>query len=423
MKENLLHFIWKYKLFPTHNLFSTKGESIEIKSVGSANLNAGPDFLNAKIKIGKQLWAGNAEIHIQSSDWYAHGHETDDGYNSVILHIVWEHDVEIFNSTNQVITTLVLKNLVSPKMLGNYNNLFDKNKNWINCEKDIATTDLFVLNNWLEKLYFERLEEKAEQIQQILAKNHNNWEATLFIALAKNFGLKVNGESFLNLANSFDFSIVRKVSNHREQLEALFLGQAGLLSDPFESIYYKELKKEYDYIKKKFQLQSISKKQVQFFRLRPNNFPTIRLSQLADLYHKYPGLFSKLIELEDINDFYELLSVDTSAYWRTHYTFETESKGSIKKLTKSFMDLLLINTIIPIKFMYLKSMGKSNFNEVLSIIAQINPEKNTIISKFNELKIECTSSLKSQALLQLKNEYCNKQRCLQCAIGSAVLKT
>jgi hypothetical protein len=235
--------------------------------------------------------------------------------------------------------------------------------------------------------------------------------------------LKVNGESFLHLANSFDISIVRKVSNHREQLEALFLGQAGLLSDPFESIYYKELKKEYDYIKKKFQLQSISKKQVQFFRLRPNNFPTIRLSQLADLYHKYPGLFSKLIELEDINDFYELLSVDTSAYWRTHYTFETESKGSIKKLTKSFMDLLLINTIIPIKFMYLKSMGKSNFNEVLSIIAQINPEKNTIISKFNELKIECTSSLKSQALLQLKNEYCNKQRCLQCAIGSAVLKT
>ena len=422
MKENLLHFIWKYKLFSTNKLVSTAGETIEIKATGSQNLNAGPDFLHAKISIGDQLWAGTIEIHIQSSDWYAHGHESDDSYQSVILHVVWEHDVDIFYSSNQVLATLELKNLISPKTLLNYKKLFDQNKKWINCEKEIATTDVFVLNNWLERLYFERLEKKAEQIQQVLEKNHNNWEATLFVSLAKNFGLKVNGEAFLSFANSFDFSIVRKVSSNRYQLEALFFGQAGLLTDPIESMYYRELKEAYRYLKRKYQLQEISKNQVQFFRLRPNNFPTIRLSQLADLYYNYQSLFSKLIEIEDINDFYKLLSVSTSPFWQSHYTFETESKKRIKKLTNPFIDLLLINTIIPLKFMFLKSLGKSDFGALLKIIEQIEPEKNTIISKFNDLKVESTNAFKTQALLQLKNEYCNKQLCLQCGIGREVLK-
>lgn len=382
MKENLLHFIWKYKMFATNKLVSTAGETIEIKATGSANLNAGPDFLNAKIRIGEQLWAGNIEIHIQSSDWYAHGHESDDNYQSVILHVVWEHDVEIFYSSNQVLATLELKNLINPKTLRNYIKLFDKNKKWINCENEIATTDVFVLNNWLERLYFERLEKKAEQIQLVLEKNHNNWEATLFVSLVKNFGLKVNGEAFLCFADSFDFSIVRKVSSNRDQLEALFFGQAGLLTDPIESMYYQELKDEYSYLKRKYQLQAISKNQVQFFRLRPNNFPTIRLSQLADLYYNYQSLFSKLIEIEDINDFYKLLGVSTSPFWQSHYTFETESKKRIKKLTNPFIDLLLINTIIPLKFMFLKSLGKNDFGALLKIIEQIEPEK-----KYDYIKI------------------------------------
>ncbi len=423
MKENLLHFVWKYKLFSTNKLISTNGKTIVIKSVGLSNLNTGPDFLNAKIIIGDQLWAGNVEIHVYSSDWYAHGHETDDSYDSVILHVVWEHDVEIFNGSNQEIPALELKKLISPEILHNYYNLFSKNKKWINCEKDMSSVNLFVRNNWLERLYIERLEKKAGQIQQVLESNNNDWEATLFVLMAKNFGLKVNGEAFLNFANSFDFSIVRKVSNNRNQLEALFLGQAGLLSESNESKYYQELKFEYDYLKTKFQLQPIFKNQVQFFRLRPNNFPTIRLSQLADLNHKHQSLFSKLIEMKDVNDFYNLLSVTTSTFWQSHYTFETLSKTSIKKLTKPFIDLLLINTIIPLKFMYLKSLGKSDFSTLITIIEQIKPEKNTIISKFSELKIKSNNAFQTQALLQLKNEYCNRHRCLQCSIGAEVLKT
>ncbi|WP_372765995.1 DUF2851 family protein [Lutibacter sp.] len=422
MKENLLHFVWKLKLFSVNHLKSTNAEIIEIISAGTENLNSGPDFLNAKLKINNQLWAGNVEIHLNSSDWYAHNHESDENYDSVILHVVWEHSVDIFRKTNHPIATLELKNYISKDLLNNYQQLFIKNKNWINCEKDIAGIDSFIFNNWLERLYVERLEIKSEQIQNMVAKLNNNWEAALFVLLTKNFGLKINSEAFMNFANSFDFSIARKVSNNLEQLEALFFGQAGLLSNDYESEYYKKIKKEYNYLRVKFQLTPISNMQIQFFRLRPNNFPTIRLSQLAKVYHRHQNLFSKIIETDNILEFYELFDEATSAYWETHYTFETTSKKSIKKLTKPFIDLLLINTIIPLKFLYLKSLGTNEISSALTIIANIKPEKNVIISKFNELNIKSNTAFETQALLQLKNDYCNKQRCLNCAIGKELIK-
>lgn len=423
MKENLLHFVWKLKLFSTSLLKSTNGEVIEIISAGTANLDSGPDFLNAKLVINNQLWAGNVEIHLNSSDWYVHNHENDENYDSVILHVVWEHTVDVFRKTNETIATLELKNYISKELLNNYQQLFSKKRNWINCEKDIASIDPFIFTNWLERLYVERLEKKAEQIQNNVTKLNNNWEAALFVLLAKNFGLKINSEAFMNFANSFDFSIARKVSNNLEQLEALFFGQAGLLSNDYESEYFEKLKKEYNFLKVKFQLIPISNGQVQFFRLRPNNFPTIRLSQLAMVYHRHQNLFSKIIETETIKEFYELFDEATSNFWETHYTFETSSKKSVKKITKPFIDLLLVNTIIPVKFLYLKNLGTNDLSSVLPIIAHIKPEKNTIISKFNELKIKSNTAFETQALLQLKNEYCNKQLCLSCAIGKELLKS
>lgn len=422
MKENLLHFIWKLKLFSSKKMLSTDEESIEITSTGIENLNSGPDFFNAKIQINNQVWAGNVEIHINSSDWYKHNHEIDENYDSVILHVVWEHDVEIYRKNGYTVSTLELKNYISKEVLKNYEQLFSKNNNWINCEKDINSVNSFAMDNWLERLYFERLEQKSLFINQVLAANLNNWEATLFILLAKNFGLKVNSDAFLNFATSFDFSIVRKVSNNLEQLEALFFGQAGLLFNEKESVYFNKLKQEYNYLKVKFKLSPISKGEVQFFRLRPNNFPTIRLSQLAFLFNKNQNLFSKITEVNSLEGFYKLFEVSTLPFWETHYTFETTSKKSSKKLTKSFVDLLLINTILPLKFVYLKSIGKSDFSSIFSILEQIKPEKNTIISNFNDLKIDSSNAFKTQALLQLKNEYCNKQLCLQCSIGKELLQ-
>ena len=421
MKENLLHFIWKLKLFSSKNLVSTFGESINIISNGTHNLNTGPDFFNAKIEINKQVWAGNVEIHVKSSDWYNHNHEIDENYDSVILHVVWEHDVEIFRKNNDKIVTLALKNYISNELLDNYNQLFSEDKKWINCENDIKRIDSFIIENWLERLYFERLEQKSQFVKQILLNTVNNWEQTLFILLAKGFGLKVNSEAFMNFASSFDFSIVRKVSTNASQLEALFFGQAGLLSSKYESVYFNNLKSEYEYLKIKFNLKPISKGQVQFFRLRPNNFPTIRLSQLAFLYNRYQNIFSKIIETNTLEGFYSLFEVKTFPFWEAHYTFETASKESTKKLTKPFIDLLLINTILPLKFVHLKSLGSDDFSSIFAIIEQIKPEKNTIISKFEELKLKSSNAFKTQALLQLKNEYCNKKLCLQCAIGKTIL--
>jgi len=422
MKENLLQFIWKLKLFSSKKLCTTKGETIKIFSVGTENLNSGPDFLNAKVEINNQLWVGNVEIHVNSSDWYVHNHEVDENYDAVILHIVWEHDVEVFRKSNLEIPTLELKNYISQNILQKHSQLLGKSNKWIHCENDITTVDSFTISNWLERLYFERLEQKAIQIQQILAKTNNNWEATLFILLAKNFGLKINADAFLNFATSFDFSIIRKISSDKTQLEALFFGQAGLLSGQSDSEYFEKLKLEYDFLKLKFNLSPILANQVQFFRLRPNNFPTIRLSQLSSLYNLHQSLFSKIIEANSIEEFYDLFSGLTSNFWETHYTFDKTSNRSLKRITKPFVDLLLINTVIPLKFMYLKSIRKDDFSLLIRIIEQIKPEKNTIISKFNELKINSSNALQTQSLLQLKNEYCSKHRCLQCAIGKELLK-
>ena len=422
MKEKLLHFIWKLKLFSSNKLVGTHNENIHIISSGQENLDTGPDFLNSKIEINDQLWAGNIEIHVNSSDWYEHNHQVDENYDSVILHVVWNHDVEVHRKSNQPITTLELKNFISKDLLTNYEQLFSKNKHWINCEKDILKVDSFIFKNWIERLFFERLEQKGELINSVLEETNSNWEATLFVLIAKNFGLKTNGAAFLSVAQSFDFSIVRKVSQNQNQLEALLFGQSGLLSTIKESEYHKQLRAEYHYLQNKFKIEPISKTEIQFFRLRPNNFPTIRLSQLASLYNIHQNLFSKLIEFETLNEFYNLFNIETSPFWKTHFTFEKESKKSSKMLTKNFVDLLLINTIIPLKFMYLKSLGKTDFSSVLSIIEQIKPEKNIIISNFSELKIKVSNAFETQALLQLKNEYCNEQHCLQCSVGKELLK-
>ena len=422
MKENLLHFIWKLRLFSYNRLLTTDGKRIEIESCGIENLNSGPDFSNARIEIDAQLWAGNVEIHLNSSDWYVHHHEKDERYDSVILHVVWNHDIEVFRSSNDVIATLELKNYISKSVLDNYKDLFDKRKNWINCENDINKVDKFVIDHWLERLYFERLEQKSKLIQYLLKISNNNWESSLFESLAKNFGLKVNREAFANFASSFDHSILRKIAGNPVQIEALFFGQSGLLNPSFESEYFHKLKEEYQFLQLKYDLKPISSQQVQFFRLRPNNFPTIRLSQLASLYVKHHNLFSKLLVADDMQAYYELFEVSTSVYWENHYTFEKESNQRIKKLSKSFIDLLVINTVIPIKFWYLRSIGKQDFGSLIKIMEEISPEKNTIISRFKALNIDSNHALTTQALLQLKNEYCNQQRCLNCAIGKALIQ-
>lgn len=422
MHESFLHYLWKYKKFSTLALETVQGETIKILRVGDHNDHSGPDFFNAQLEIDGQLWAGNVEVHSMSSHWYIHNHEQDIAYQNVILHVVWEHDTEIFTKDNTPIPTLVLKDFVDIELLNKYQDFSSHSGKWIPCEKDFSSIDDFLLNNWLERLYIERLERKSHQVETLLQESKNNWEAVLFILLAKNFGLKVNGEAFTSLAKSLDWSVVSKITSNINQLEAVFFGQAGLLKEDCQEPFYLELQKEYHYLRHKFSLQNHGVLPFQFFKLRPPNFPTIRLAQFATLYSRHPNLFSKIIDIKTIEEAYKLFSVSVSPFWKTHYTFKSTSKPANKQLTKSFVNLLFINTIIPLQYSYAKYLGKQNGEELMTLASTISPERNSIVDKFNTLKPLTSSAMHSQALIQLKTEYCSKLKCLDCAIGNSLLK-
>lgn len=421
MKEDFLHYVWQFKKFDVLKVKTVQGEPVTILNSGQYLQLAGPDFFNAQVAIGNQKWAGNVEIHIKSSDWYIHSHETDTAYDNVILHVVWEHDTEVFMKDNSEIPVIELKHYVAPDILSNYNELSSA-KSWIYCEKELENMDRFVLDNWKERLFFERLERKSKPITQLAGSLGNDWEAVLFNFLAKSFGLNTNGETFFAIAQSLPFAVVRRESFEFENLEALFFGRAGQFDTDHEDMYVKDLKQRYDYISHKYRVEPAHINPLQFFKHRPDNFPTIRLSQLARLYHKHQNLFSKIIEATSIEAIYKVFDLQASEYWQTHYTFDKESTKKRKSLTTSFIDLIIINTIIPFKFAYSRSIGKEDTDFLVQLLQQLSPEKNTIIDKFRSFKVDIQSAYDTQSLLQLKNEYCTNKRCLQCAVGLELLK-
>jgi len=421
MQEDFLHYVWQHKKMSLKSLQTTTQEPIILKTVGLPNVNSGPDFFNAQLSIGTQMWAGNVEIHVKSSDWYVHHHETDPAYDNVILHVVWEHNTEVFRKDNTPIPTLELKNYVLAHTVTNYTNLINQKNHWIPCESTILEVDSFTMSHWIERLYLERLETKYKAIEKQLVESKHDWEAVLFWQIAKNFGLKVNGDAFLSIAKSIDFSVIRKLQQDVFQLETLFFGQSGLLETDVQDSYISDLRNHYKFLKNKFSLSNEGVLPVQFFRLRPPNFPTIRLAQLAYLYSQQTNLFSKLMKARSLEKLYAVFEGATSTFWETHYTFDKTSKFAPKKLTKSFINLLIINTIVPIKFAFNKFNRHQTQDDVVSIMQHIPMEHNRIVDKFHSLYAFGKTALDSQALIQLKQNYCSKNKCLQCAIGSALL--
>ena len=421
MKEDFLHHVWQFKKFDIANLKTTKGESIQILNSGQYLQLSGPDFFNAQIIIENQKWAGNVEIHLKSSDWYVHNHEKDSNYDSVILHVVWEHDVPIFRKDNSEIPTLELKEHVLLSDLHKYQSLLSQ-KSWIYCENEIGNVDDFIFKNWQERLFFERLERKSQLIFELAETSNQDWEAVLFCLLVKNFGLNTNGEMFYKIAKSIPFSVVRKESFSLESLESLLLGQANLLSHDFQDSYARELQKSYHYLVQKHQLREKVVGSVEFFKHRPDNFPSIRLVQLASLYFHQKNLFSLVMNCSSINQLYQVFNVGVSEYWETHYNFDRESSKKMKKLSKSFVDLLVVNTIIPLQFAYARSRQKEITQDLIDLANSIPSEKNVIIDKFKTFGIVSENVYESQALLQLKKEYCDLKKCLDCAVGHFILK-
>ncbi|MBT8184264.1 MAG: DUF2851 family protein, partial [Eudoraea sp.] len=388
MREDLLHYIWKFKKLKTKGLSTSNDEVIKIFDYGTHNHYSGPDFLNARIEIAGQQWAGNVEMHIKASDWYLHNHQHDQRYINVILHVVWINDVPVFRHDRTSIPTLELQHYISHELLRSYNHLFSKQrKNFINCEQDIGQLNSFILDKWLESLFFERLKQRSTEIEQLLKASGNNWERILFLLLLKNFGLKINAEAFMSLGKAIDFSVVLKTIGVSNQLESILFGMAGLLeSDTIQDNYYTNLKNEYKYLKCKFNLENTAVLPVEFFKLRPVNFPTIRLSQFAAVYRK-GQLFSKIIAADSREGLLQLFQVVANEYWIDHFVFGKRSSPTVKRMTTRFIDLLLINTILPIKFSYARYLGKDIDEALLDLFTEIKVEQNAIITNFRMLGV------------------------------------
>lgn len=420
--EDFLHYIWTFKLFNTQELKTVQNESIKILKSGQHNTDAGPDFFNAQIQIGETMWAGNVEIHINSSDWLKHHHQKDNAYNNVILHVVYHYDVDITNAKGNVIPTLELKQLIDPKLISNYKQLIGS-KNWIACSIQIKQVDEFVLQNWLERLVFERLERKSIEIAQTLLLNKNDWEETFYQVLFKYFGLKVNSEPFHLLAKNTPLKIIEK---HRNlfTIEALLFGQAGFLVDEKDDEYSRRLKKEYHFLQSKFNLTPLDKSLWKLLRLRPANFPTLRIAQLAQLLFNEPRMFSKVLAIDSVKELQQLFSLTASSYWNNHYQFGVEQKVSSQKRTgKLMIDSLIVNVVVPMLFVYASSKQDEELkNKAVRFLEELKAEKNTIMLNFEKLGVKSRNAMQSQALIELKSNYCSHKKCLHCSIGNYLLK-
>lgn len=418
--EQLLHYVWKHKIFPLKELKTTTGQQVEVIDTGLANTDAGPDFFNAKLKLDGVLWIGNIEIHERSSDWFKHGHHADAGYNSVILHIASEIDTEISRSNGERIPQI---QLICPEAVRtNYKELLGTDS-YPPCYRIIPSLPPFTAHSWMTALQMERFEQKATLLNERLKRCQGNWEDAFFITLARNFGFGLNGDAFETWAHRLPFRAVDKHRNDLFQIEAIFFGQAGILEDSDGDGYYLRLKKEYTYLQHKFGLIPMDASLWRFLRLRPANFPHIRIAQLACLYHRAYGLLSRIMETETLQGVRDILKGGTSEYWLTHYTFGGSSPSRPKTLSNTSLDLLIINTVVTFLYAY----GLHKGNRVLcaragSFLEELKAENNYITRMWEQCGMKASNAADSQALIQLKKEYCDKKKCLYCRIGYEYLK-
>jgi len=420
MSEDFLIFIWKYGLFDRSGIIADTGEEIQIVSLGEYNIHAGPDFLNARIIIGNTTWAGNVEVHVQSSDWFSHHHQADKAYDNVILQVVHKNNQQVNRTNGEVIPTVKLK--YNEDLFENYKDLMNY-KGFMPCEGKIRHIDPFLLECWISSLVVERLQQKTEYIGNSLLRLKNNWEEAFYISLARTFGFGLNSIPFEMLAKSVPLMILSRHRNNLLQIESVLMGQAGFLNEArLFSGYYTDLRKEYLHLKHMYNLKPIEKHLWKFLRLRPVNFPTIRIAQFASLLNKTDCLFSQVLACSDMETLHRHFDLKASAYWDTHYTFETPSPPKTKTLGTDAFNIILINTVVPFLFLYGRSNDSENLKEkALEWLNQMPPEKNRITIRWRQFNMPATSAFHSQGLLQLTNAYCNRKRCLACTIGTHII--
>jgi Protein of unknown function (DUF2851) len=421
MKEEFICYLWQFGLWEGE-ICTTNGQKVKQISPGMRNVDSGPDFFNARVLVGDTEWAGNVEIHVNSSDWYLHKHEINKAYDSVVLHVVYNANKEIKSTKGEKIPSVELKKNIPAKMYSLYQEFMESEKSWIACEKEIYKVDTFTTNQFKEKLLIERLESKTKEVEKLLEKTGRDWSQAFFIHLSASLGLKTNQFPFEMLAKSISVYDLSRVKNNKLQIEAILYGQSALLEKSDNSVYVNSLKKEYSYLRKKLKLNPIEIEMWKFMKMRPSGFPTIRISQLADLIHKSTALFSILMDFDKVKDVRKAFEAEASRYWDTHYTFETISPNRKKKLGRMSIDRIIINTVVPFFYVY----GSLNMNEklkdkALKLLLTLSAEKNTIIDKWISLGVVASNSFDTQALLELKKNFCNKKRCLECRVGNYLL--
>jgi len=424
-KESFLHFIWQYQLFEKSDLQTTDGESLAIIKQGLHNTNAGPDFQDAQIILANVQWFGAVEIHTNSSDWQKHAHHHDQAYEKVILHVVWNEDVKLMHNDGSPLPTLSLKGKIEKQYIDKYQSLVE-HRDIIPCAHYFTDIPEIVKFSMLDRALHSRQEHKSEEIMQVLEATNHNWEETTYRLLAKNFGFKVNAHPFLKLAENLPLKILLKHSSSLFQLEALLFGVAGFLKNIETSdIYWNNLQKEYQFLKHKYDLENkeINLHEWKFLRLRPANFPTIRIAQFAQLIHQHSNLFSLFTSFSEYKTFIKLLSIKQSAYWSEHYIFNTPSEKPTGRLGKSSIENIIINTVVPLLFALSKSKDELIFTEkAITLLENLPAEQNSITNTWLQLGFKNNNAFDSQASIELFNNYCDKRRCLECSIGTHIMK-
>jgi hypothetical protein len=422
MKEEFLHFLWKYRLFISP-LATTLDEPIEVLKPGVHNTDAGPDFVDARLRIGDTLWAGNVEIHTQASSWYEHKHDKDSSYDNVILHLVLNNDEPAKRTNGDLIPCLECDKIIPPALYDTYKDLMSS-KLWIPCARLIKSCPEIIIGSWIETQLVERTAAKTAAIELILKATGNDWEETFYRLLARSFGLKINTLPFEMLAASLPYKILARHHDQAVQVDAMIFGQAGFLDKDYVDGYPAMLKKEYEFLGKKYSLQPLDMSVWKFLRLRPLAFPTIRLAQFSALLQSTDSLFSRVIETREIDDLRDLFRVKASEYWDTHYRFEKLSSDKVPRLIgEQGIDLLLINAVVPVLFSYGRLHQSDEFmTRAFDLLEALPPEQNATINKWKSLGIPVIDAFTSQALLHLKLSYCDHKKCLDCRIGNELLK-
>jgi len=422
--EQLLHYVWKHRLWPLKPLATTDGRSVEIVDAGTPNGDAGPDFFNAKVAIGGQLWVGNVEIHLKASDWFRHHHDSDAAYNNVALHVVECADAIATTASGRTVATLQLP--IPDKIRENYEELLRTDR-YPPCHKIVASLPPLSLHSWMTTLQIERLERKTGEIHRRVEQCGGSWEAACFVTLARNFGFATNSDAFEEWALSIPLDQAARHRDNPAQIEALFFGQAGLLDAPDAAPrddYREQLRAEYGFLRHKYGLRPIDPTHWRFLRMRPHNFPSVRIAQLAAIYCSRRASISRLTSCESVADVERELQAETSEYWQHHYTFGHESgTKSSRRLSKSTIELIAINTVAPMLFAYGRHrMSQTMADRALLLLEQTGAEDNRVVRMWRECGLEAASAADSQALLQLKTRYCDRHDCLRCRIGYEFLK-